>query len=238
MIILALDSTATVSSVAVCDGAELLCEYTLNNGNTHSETLLPMIENALASLKMDVDDVDVFACSAGPGSFTGVRIGAATIKGLAFAKDKKCVGISTLDALAENLRGVSGIICPVMNARRSQLYNALFSSDGNTLVRLCPDRAVSVDELRAELCEKYQGEPIYFCGDGYSIAFDAIKCENVANTPKLLRNQSAYSVALVALEAIENATDEEFSDSDLRATYLRPSQAERERLEREAKTEQ
>ncbi len=237
MIILALDSTTTVSSVAVCEDGELLCEYTLNNGNTHSETLLPMIENALASLKMDVCDVDVFACSEGPGSFTGVRIGAATIKGLAFAKGKKCVGVSTLDALAENLRGTTGIVCPVMNARRSQLYNALFLADGKTLTRLCPDRAVSIDELCLELCEKYSDKEIYFCGDGYEIAIEGIKCENVMSTPKLLRNQSAYSVALVALEAINNAPEAKFSDSDLRATYLRPSQAERERLEREAKSE-
>ena len=237
MIILALDSTATVSSVAVCKDAELLCEYTLNNGNTHSETLLPMIENALASLKMDVDDVDVFACSEGPGSFTGVRIGAATIKGLAFAKGKKCVGVSTLEALAENLRGVSGIVCPVMNARRSQLYNALFRADDEALTRICPDRAVSVDELCAELSEKYPDETVYFCGDGYSIAVDGIKSESIAYTPKLLRDQSAYSVALVALDMIKNEPDKDFSDSDLRATYLRPSQAERERLERETKTE-
>ena len=138
MKILALDSTAIVSTVAICEDEKLLAQFTINNGNTHSETLLPMIEASLKVLKLTTDDIDLFACSAGPGSFTGVRIGAATIKGLAFNRNKPCAPVSSLDALAHNLLYTNGIVCPVMNARRSQLYNALF---------LC-DRK----KLRAEVC--------------------------------------------------------------------------------------
>ena len=136
MKILAFDTSATVATVALCDNERLLAEYTVNNGNTHSETLLPMIESLLGHFSMSVSDVDLFAVSVGPGSFTGVRIGAATLKGLAFASDKPCVGVSTLEAIAENLSVCKGLICPVMNARRAQVYTALFRSDGQTLERL------------------------------------------------------------------------------------------------------
>ena len=135
MKILALDSSATVATVAVCDDGALLAEYTLNNGNTHSETLLPMVECVLGKLSMTVNDIDIFAASSGPGSFTGVRIGAATLKGLAFAQGKTCVGVSTLEALATNLSLYEGIVCPVMNARRSQVYTALFRSNGKAFRR-------------------------------------------------------------------------------------------------------
>ena len=129
MIILALDSTAQTGSVALCRDEKLIASFTLNTGNTHSETLLPSVEAVLSLSDMTADDVDLFACAKGPGSFTGVRIGAATVKGLAFGKDKPSLGVSTLEALAYNLRGFSGILCPVMNARRSQVYNALFRAE-------------------------------------------------------------------------------------------------------------
>ena len=124
MKILAFDSTALTASVAVAEDEELLAELTLNNGNTHSQTLLPMAESLFKMLSITADDIDVFACSEGPGSFTGVRIGAATVKGMAFGRGKACAGVSTLEALAYNLRGYEGIICPVMNARRAQVYTA------------------------------------------------------------------------------------------------------------------
>ena len=127
MKILALDSTANTSTVAVLENDSLLSLYTANTKNTHSETLLPMVVNVLSALSLTVKDIDLFAVSAGPGSFTGVRIGAATLKGLAFASGKSCVEVSTLEALAYNLRCFDGILCPVMNARRAQVYNALFT---------------------------------------------------------------------------------------------------------------
>lgn len=229
MKILSLDSTAIVSTVAICDDEKLLAQFTLNNGNTHSETLLPMIEASLKLLKMNINDIELFACSAGPGSFTGVRIGTATIKGLAFGKNKPCVGVSSLEALAYNMIGVNGLVCPVMNARRSQLYNALFLCENGKLKRLCEDRLISVFDLEEEL-RKYADMPIYLCGDGYDIAKDAFTKVTVCDTPVIQTYQSAYSVALCALDAARQ--DLLTSDSELVPVYLRASQAERERLEK------
>ena len=229
MIILSLDTSATVASAALCDDERLLAEYTLNNGNTHSETLLPMVESLLTHFGITTDDIDIFASSTGPGSFTGVRIGVATLKGLAFGKDKPCVSVSTLEAIAKNLCVHKGLICPVMNARRSQVYTALFRSDGEKLTRLMPDSAISIAELD-EALSKY-GEPIAFCGDGYDITLAALEKTQSYPVPERLRHQSAYSVAQVALRnyLAKNYTD----DAKLTVTYLRPSQAERERMERE-----
>ena len=229
MKILALDSTAIVSTVAICEDEKLLAQFTINNGNTHSETLLPMIEASLAVLKMRVDDIDLFACSAGPGSFTGVRIGAATIKGLAFDKNKPCAPVSSLDALAHNLLYADGIVCPVMNARRNQLYNALFLCKDGKLTRLCEDRLISVYDLEEELT-KYTDHKIHLCGDGYDIAKNAFTKIETESTPLINQYQSAYSVALCALDMAKQELLT--TDVELSPVYLRASQAERERLER------
>ncbi len=233
MKILSLDSSAIVSSVALCEDERLLAEYTLNNGNTHSETLLPMVESVLASYGITTAEVDLFACSAGPGSFTGVRIGTATMKGLAFGKGKPCVGVSTLEALAENLSPCKGLICPVMNARRSQVYTALFRSDGQSLTRLTEDTALAISELD-ELLSAY-GEPVFFCGDGYDITLSLLQKTVPCFVPQRLRHQSAYSVAQVALRHYQKGHCT--TDEALTVTYLRPSQAERTRMEAEAAKE-
>ena len=143
MKILAVDSSALVASVALAEDGALLGEYTINNKNTHSETLLPMIESLLGFFSLSASDVDLFAVSSGPGSFTGVRIGAATVKGLAFAMNRACVGVSTLEALAYNMIAYKGLVCAVMNARRAQVYTALFRSDGNELTRITEDTAIT-----------------------------------------------------------------------------------------------
>ncbi len=226
--ILALDSTAEVSSAALTSGEQLLSEITLNTGNTHSETLLPSVEQALKMAGLSVNDIDVFACSTGPGSFTGVRIGAATIKGIAYGKGKPCVSVSTLEALAYNLIGYNGIICPVMNARRLQVYNALFECIDGKLTRICPDRAIALSELDDELSDT--DRPVYLCGDGYEIAEKEFSKTNTVYIPKRQRYQSAYSVAMTALKKYQNG--EYLSDSKLVPIYLRPSQAERERQAR------
>lgn len=228
MKILSIDSSALVASVALCEDEKLLAEYTLNNGNTHSETLLPMVESVLKSFDMTPADIDLFAVSAGPGSFTGVRIGAATIKGLAFASDKPCATVSTLEAIAYNLRIHKGLICPVMNARRSQVYTALFRSDGKTLTRLMTDSALSIAELDRILAE--YGEEVCLCGDGYEITEKGFTATPLCYVPERLRLQSAASVAAVALESYKNGIY--CSDAELGVNYLRPSQAERERAER------
>ena len=228
MKILATDTSATTASVAICEDGALLSEYTVNNGNTHSETLLPMIESSLGALSLTARDIDLFACSAGPGSFTGVRIGAATIKGLAFGTNKPCVAVSTLEALAYNLVGYSGLICPVMNARRSQVYTALFESDGENLKRLTEDEAISIAELDEKLAER--SAPVRFCGDGYDVTVSALKKTTAIPTPERARYQSAHSVAACALARFRSG--ESMTDRELVATYLRPCQAERERMER------
>ena len=229
MKILSLDSSAQVATVALCEDERLLAEYTLNNGNTHSETLLPMVESVLASFGITADEIGLFACTSGPGSFTGVRIGAATLKGLAFGRNVPCVGVSTPEAIAENLAVCRGLICPVMNARRGQVYTALFRSDGTNLVRLMEDSALSVTELD-ELLAAY-GEPVFFAGDGYDVTLPALKKTEAVAVPDRLRHQSAYSVAQVAYRAYRAGTAD--TDASLKVNYLRPSQAERTRMEKE-----
>ena len=229
MKILSLDSSATVATVALFEDGRLLAEFTLNNGNTHSETLLPMVEAVLRTYGDTVDGIDAFAATTGPGSFTGVRIGAATVKGLAFSTGKPCVEVSTLEAIAENLSCRDGLICPVMNARRSQVYTALFRAESGVLTRLMPDSAMAIEELD-EILSKY-GEPVSFAGDGYGITVEALKKTAYTPTPERLRHQSAASVATVAYRMAFGG--DTVSDRDMKVTYLRPSQAERTRLEKE-----
>ena len=233
MLILSLDSTAQVGSVALCEDETLIAEYTINTGHTHSETLLPMVESVLKISGRTVDDVDLFVCTAGPGSFTGVRIGAATIKGLAFGKGKPCMGVSTLEALALNGVSHKGILCPAMNARRAQVYNALFASDGVGLSRLCEDRPLAITELGEELAGKYPKAPVYLMGDGARLVYDALKDtlgERLILLPERLIHQSGYNTALCGLAMWRNGV--RTTDAELSPVYLRLSQAERMRMEK------
>ena len=229
MITLAFDSTARLASVAVVKNGRPLANYTIDNGLTQSELLLPMAEDMLRSLRLSIDDIDLFAVSVGPGSFTGVRIGVALIKGLAFGKGKPVAEVSTLEELAENLRGLDGYIVPVMDARRGQVYTAIFRGCGNTLERVTEDSALSIEELY----EKIKGEKrVYLVGDGYETAHKGLTALGayILDTPTLLRGQSAVSVALVG-ERMQ-AEGRLVSDTALKPTYLRMPQAERERLEK------
>ena len=197
-----------------------------------------MVENVLKNAQTDIADIDLFAVSAGPGSFTGVRIGVSVIKGLAFGKNKPCVPISTLEALAENLRplcAVSGAFyaCPVMDARRKQLYCALFRYDRNAdgavvRTRVREDDMLSSADLEALLAGL--DAPVFFVGDGCRVTEREIHLPRAKEAPEVLRWQNGYSVALTALEAYEKAEDKSvFTDLTLKPTYLRPSQAEREK---------
>ena len=164
MIILAFDSTAKAASVAVSDDERLLANYTIDNGLTQSELLLPMAENILKSLKLAFSDISLLAVSVGPGSFTGVRIGTALVKGLAFGRDIPCVALSTLDGLCENIAGLQGVLVPCMDARRNQVYTATYLSDGSGIKKVTEDRAISIEQLANELKE-YGNQPIYLVGD-------------------------------------------------------------------------
>lgn len=233
MKILALESSALVASVAIAEDEKLLASSTLDNGHTHSETLLPMTEHLMALCGMSASDIDLFAVTTGPGSFTGVRIGVSLLKGLAFGQNKPCVGVSTLEALAYNMEGCVGVLCPVMDARRSQLYNALFYSDGKQITRLTPDRLIPAEELLTVL-EQYAEdcEMIYVNGEGVPVLAQANEGALPLVEPALsARRQSAVSVAKLALANYR--AGQTCSDSELLPTYLRPSQAERERLEHE-----
>lgn len=235
MLILALDSTALVASVAICEDERLLAEFTVNTGHTHSETLLPMVEAALKVAGKDVRDIDLFVCTAGPGSFTGVRIGAATIKGLAFGQGKPCIGVSTPESLAYNGYGLDGLLCPVMNARREQVYEATFRSFANRTapMRLCDDRALAIVDLGAELKEQFPELPIYLMGDGAQLVLDALKDtlgERLRMLPERLIHQSGYSTAMVGLALWREGV--RTTDAELSPVYLRPSQAERMRMEK------
>ena len=231
MLILAFESSAKAASVAVTKDEQLLALYTVDNGLTQSELLMPMAESILKSLHLSFSDVELLATTAGPGSFTGVRIGTSLIKGMAFARNIPCSAVSTVEALAKNAVGLSGIIVPVMDARRSQVYTALFRSDGEELVRLTEDKAIPLTEL-AEQLKKYVGEPIYLVGDGYALAHSTLTdCGvHLEKTPPLLITENAYSVAMIALE--KHRRGESVKDRDIKPTYLRLPQAERERLER------
>ena len=198
MKILALDSTAIAASVAITDNDKILAEYTQNTGHTHSETLLPLAEAALKAANLKVDDIDLFAISAGPGSFTGVRIGISLVKGLCFGKNKPIAALSSLEALSYNLQGYNGIVCPVMDARRNQVYTAIFKNGK----RLTDDMLIPLSELR-EMLAQYS-EPIYFTGDGYDLAIKNIGLENVAQTPLRLRLQNGVSVAMCGKDNYEN----------------------------------
>ena len=233
MIILALDSTAVTASVALCRDETVLAEYLLNNGNTHSENLLPMVEHVLSLSGITMDGVDLLAVTAGPGSFTGVRIGAATVKGLGFGRNLPCIGVSTLEVLAQNVSPFGGLCVPVMNARREQVYTALFRAENGETVRLSPDAPLSLSELRV-LIEEHRrpGETLRFCGDGYGMTMDAVGAElGALSVPERLRYQSAYAAAQVARAKYD--AGERTTDAELVPTYLRPSQAERTKLEKD-----
>lgn len=231
MIILAFESTAKVASVAVCDGERLLAQYSIDNGLTQSELLLPMAEDMLKSLRLSFSDVELLATAVGPGSFTGVRIGTALIKGIAFGRDIPCAEVSTLEELAENIAPLGDVLVPVMDARRNQVYSAIFAPDEDGVKRITEDEAISIDALAKRLAE-YEGKRIYLSGDGYEVAKKGLSSLGieVCETPRLLIPENAYSVAKIAYRKYKRG--ETVSDSEVKPTYLRMPQAERERLER------
>ncbi|NLK39638.1 MAG: tRNA (adenosine(37)-N6)-threonylcarbamoyltransferase complex dimerization subunit type 1 TsaB [Clostridiales bacterium] len=231
-LILAIDSTATVATVAVTRGRQLMSVSTSDTGHTHSETLLPMIESMLRNLHISIEDIGLFACATGPGSFTGVRIGVSIIKGLAFGRDIPCVSVSPLEALAENLSGLEGIFCPAMDARRNQVYNALFRCQNGKTERFVPDRAIAIADLATELAA-FSEMPIYLSGDAYNLLTDNLPNYGIKPelTPELLRRQSAYSVALCGYDAF--LSGKTVTAAALSPVYLRLPQAERERLKKQ-----
>ena len=208
----------------------LLAECFQNNGKTHSATLMPMAEQLMQDCGVTAAGLDYVAVAKGPGSFTGVRIGVAAAKGLAWAAEKPICGVSTLEAMAFQMRHLNGVICPVMDARRNQVYNALFSSDGAALTRIIEDRAISLEDLCADL-EKIE-KPIFLVGDGSRLCYNTLKqrLHRLIPPPPHLEMQRAAGVAMAAME--QAADGQAMDPAELTPNYLRLSQAERERLSR------
>lgn len=221
MKILAAECSATPVSCAISIDGSIVEHSFANLKITHSQTLLPMMVKMLKKANLKPDDIDCFAVSAGPGSFTGVRIGISAIKGLAAPKNTKCIGVSTLLAMAYNYIDTDCIICSVMDARCNQVYNALFEIQGGAVKRLTDDRALMCDELMAELREKYNGKKIIIVGDGAYLFADAVS-DNIVLSHEERRYQTAVGVILAA--DCENAV----TPDKLLPTYLRLPQAERE----------
>ena len=231
MKILALETSAKSVSAAVTDGGVVRAYTYQNTGLTHSRTLMPLVDAMLRESEQSLSDMDLLAVAAGPGSFTGLRIGVSALKGLAWAADKPCCGVSTLEAMAQNLRHMDGLIVCAMDARRKQGYNALFQTDGERLTRLSPDRAISLEELGEEL-KKIKKRKIVV-GDGAKLCYNTLREQDgqLELAPEPLRMQSAQGVARAALEQIRAGGL--VKGGELAPVYHRLSQAERERLERE-----
>ena len=233
MRILAFETSAKAASVALTENGKLLGEAYQNTGLTHSQTLMVMAEDVLKQCSLTVNDIDAVAVAEGPGSFTGVRIGVAAAKGLAWGRNIPCYGVSTLEAMAVSLGVYQGYVCPVMDARRAQVYNALFYVNHNKLERVAPDRAIALSELGQEL--KTMQEPIFLVGDGSNLCYNTLS-EDVPGLvlpPEHWMHQRAVGVALLAEKmAAQGVTGD---GAALTPNYLRLSQAERERLERESK---
>ena len=235
MLILALESSAVACSAALWGDEGFIAQSYQSGGLTHSATLLPMVRDLLDNCGVTLEAVDVIAVAAGPGSFTGLRIGVATAKGLAWGEDKDCAPCSTLESMAWPLAFCQdAVIVCAMDARRKQVYNALFLADGQGLTRLTPDRAISLEELGEEL-KKIEKTKIVV-GDGAGLCYNTLH-ERVADmqlAPQALRMQTAWGVARAAVERINRG--ELVKGRELVPVYHRLSQAERERLEREKKS--
>lgn len=230
MLILAFETSAKAASVALTEDGKLLGESYQNTGLTHSQTLLVMAEDLLKQCGRTVSQVAAVAVAEGPGSFTGVRIGVAAAKGFAWGGELPCYGVSTLEAMAETLGIYQGYVCPCMDARRSQVYNALFYVNRGKRERLREDRAIALADLAEEL--KMLKEPIFLVGDGSVLAYRTLSAEipNLLLPPEHRMHQRAVGVALLAEQKL--AAGQTGDGNALTPNYLRLSQAERERMEK------
>lgn len=223
MTILGVESSATAASAAIIKDGKLLSEVFSDTGLTHSQTLLPMIENCIKNAGINIEQIDRIAVANGPGSFTGVRIGIATVKGIAFANNIPCVEVSTLESMAYNIPFFNGVICSVMDARCNQVYTASFENvDGCKVNRLSDDTAISIDELGETIAKLKKN--IVFVGDGAEICYNKLKDIglSLSISPVNLRKQKASSVALCSMNY------EGIDAEKITVNYIRLPQAQRE----------
>ena len=235
MLLLALDSSAGPASCALVNDQEILASAQVNTRLTHSQTLLPMVENMLHNADVSLREINAFAVSAGPGSFTGIRLGVAAVTGMAFSEDKPCIPVSTLEAIAHNADGIpfTGVVCPAMDARCRQVYAAFFSCDQGSLSRIAPDAALSLEDW-AKNAISFQ-KPLFCVGDGAQLCYNILGESGYERilAPVHLRYQTAVGVAAAALH--EASVGRMVSADALRPLYLRLPQAERELKSRLAK---
>ncbi|WP_312640517.1 tRNA (adenosine(37)-N6)-threonylcarbamoyltransferase complex dimerization subunit type 1 TsaB [Hydrogenoanaerobacterium sp.] len=230
MKILAIDTSAQAASAAVCEDGRVLCESYVDVKLTHSETLLPMLDSMLHCAALTLNDMDYLAVSVGPGSFTGLRIGIAAVKGLAFPRNILCIAVSTLEGLAYNLTGQSCIACCVMDARCKQVYTACFDVEGETVSRITDDEAITIDALQEKLSGLKEKKPIILVGDGALLCYNSFgEKSRIHLAPPQLRYQHANSVC----RAAEQKTAASVGAGELVPAYLRLPQAERELLKKE-----
>lgn len=232
MRILAMDSSSLVASVAVLEDDILMAEYTMNYKKTHSQTLLPMIDEMVKMIELDLQTIDAIAISKGPGSFTGLRIGSATAKGLGLALNKPIVSVPTVDAMAYNLWGCAELIVPIMDARRNQVYTGIYTFEGTEMLVLREQCAIAIDELLADLNER--GKKVVFLGDGVPVFKERIAellKVPFEFAPAHMNRQRAGAVGALAERYYEQGRIE--TAAEHKPDYLRLSQAERERQERE-----
>ncbi len=231
MLTLGIDTCCMAATAALTDGDRLIAQTVINKNKTHSQTMLPQLEEMLRLAEVQAEDIELFAAAVGPGSFTGVRIGVATIKAMAQATKKPCVAVSTLEALAYSSACFDGIVAPILDARRNQVYNALFDCAGGTMSRICEDRALSLDTLIGEL--KTLDKRVIFMGDGVFVFKNEIE--------KALGDKAVFAPVTTAMNlggAVAALGEKMFksgqsvSYSDLVPAYVRLSQAERDLLER------
>ncbi len=228
MKILSVDTSSNVASVAITDDEKLICEITVNTKKTHSQTLMPMIDSALKQSELEISDIDLIVSANGPGSFTGLRIGVSAVKGIAHAANIPVVGVSILEAMAYNLAFCEYIISPIMDARRNQVYNALYEWENDELAEIEEPRALSIEELTKELLE--MDKKVVFLGDGVSVHKEFIK-EKMGDmavfAPVSASEQRASGLAAAA------KNKKAVSCYELAPIYLRKPQAERELEEKE-----
>lgn len=236
MKLLALDSSGLVASVAIVTNEALLAEYTVNYKKTHSQTLLPMLNEIVNMVDVDLEQIDGIAVAAGPGSFTGLRIGSATAKGLGLALGKPIIPVPTLDSLAYNIYGTDKLICPMMDARRNQVYTGLYEFVGSEFHIIAEQKAIGVEAIIEEINQ--MGREVIFLGDGATVYHDIIEEQiNVSHTyaPIHLNRQRAGAVGALALMNYEKTM---VTAADHEPVYLRLSQAERELAEKQEKSQE
>ena len=227
MKILAIDSSGLVATIAILEEDNMLAEYTLNYKKTHSQTLLPMLDEIVRRMDFDINTIDAIAVAAGPGSFTGLRIGSATAKGLGLALDKPIIPVPTVDGIAYNMCGTSGVICPLMDARRNQTYTGLYTFDGDQMKCIFGQKAVMLGEIIDEINQL--GRKVIFLGDGVPVFKSYIE-EHIqvpySYAPIHLNQQRAGALGALALQYYHEGKYE--SAAEHQPDYLRLSQAERE----------